>query len=193
LKKIPKTKPSEQILDLIKSDKQDKDIADKKRSEAVKNTTQYKNKPSTRIEFNHWKNKQVEKWVPIDFVGYYLNMHVEIIGEEDLEFRGRGINERFTKERVYIDLCFEKFFDSKDDFKHFIKWILKWWMSEDSFVTGYPSFWTIFTSNKSVFAKNYKANKSNITKKKIVKSRKQVDNEFANKSAWDAYFDEEEK
>jgi hypothetical protein len=80
------------------------------------------------------------------------------------------------------------FFKDNAEVKEYIDYIIKWWMSPTSFPDGLPSIWSLF-GNKGTFIKEFKGSK--LKKKKVLKTRKEIDNNFASKSTWDNYFDKQ--
>jgi hypothetical protein len=179
-KAVPKKPTAKDMLSFIEAEKRDTPAREK--------AVSYKNTPSKRPEFKRWQGRrEVENWNSSDFLGYYLNKFVEIIGEEDADFK-RANTYKFTKEKQYLNQCLKTHFnEDKEKFKEYINFIVEWWMSEDSFVDGLPTIWSVFTSKKGTFVKKFIAEKL-VPKKKG--KRKDVDNQFAGKSAWDSYFEE---
>lgn len=189
MKKIKKVVPEENLLDFIKSENKEDHLKNKTRGiKGAQTRMKNKNMPSKKIEFNRWNKKDIEKWAAADFIGYYLYNFKEVFNEEDIEFKKLS---KFGKEKGYVSRCFINLFDSNgDEFKNYIKFIINWWNTEDAFVDGLPSMWSIFTQ-KPTFVKIYQASKLTSKTKKVVK-RKDADNKFAEKESWDNYFDEME-
>lgn len=185
--KIKKTVPlkprdTNELLDFIRKDnviKKEKDL---------KNYFNNK-RPSQFGYFTKWKNKDIEEWNNHDFIGFYLYSYLSKVKEEDMDFTGRTKQYTFGKESGMISRCRKMFFEGENEkFKNYIEFIIKWWLSEESFVTGYPTYASIFTT-KATFVKIYKESKLNINKKVKSVKRKDIDNSFAAKKAWDEYFD----
>ena len=175
----PKSK-AEDLLSFIRKDKEEPKPIERKNA----NT---KNKPSQKGIFRQWKRKDLEEWGAWDWIGYYLTKYKEIVGKEDVDFKGRPVSYKFQKEAAYLKRCKERFFEDEEEFKEFIDFIIPWWLSKDSFVEGSPSFWSIFTSSKSTF---YKKFETRLVDQKP-KSRQELDNHFASNDAWVEYFKED--
>lgn len=192
-KSVPK-KPisSGSLLDFIKQDK--KVQAEKDRIKKKENSTTFSNpkKPSQNGNFVKWKKKDIEKWSCWDFIGLYLTTYVEKCDEEDADFCNRKSTYKFGVERGILNR-FKKLYFEEDNkgLEKYIKFMFDWWMSEESFVDGYPMFRSIF-SPKATFYKIFKESQNKFNKKKVIKKRKDIDNDFASKDMWDSYFDEKE-
>jgi len=186
IKPVKNCRKPDDIMSFIKSDKASE--TRRKKGEHVKID---RNIPSKIPSLTHWKNKDICDWSNTDFLGYYLFAYSNNVGSEDTMFIGRKVTDQMGKERGCIERCFEIFFDdNKQNFKDYIDYILKWWLLPDSFPDGLPSIWSVF-SDKGIFIKQYQSSKV-LKKKKVLKTRKETDNHFAEKSAWDNYFDNKE-
>lgn len=180
-KKIPKkpTPNTKDLLSFIEAEKKETPVREKGIS--------YKNIPSRRPEFKRWQKRlDVNNWNSTDFLGYYLNKFVEVIGEEDTDFKRINLY-KFTKEKRYVGDCLKTHFNEDNEkFKEYIDFIVPWWISADSFVDSLPSIWSVFTSKKGTFVKKF------VSDKLLPKTtkRKDADNTMADKSSWDEYFDD---
>lgn len=180
-KKIVKDPESKRnnLLSFIEADKKEVTVKDK--------SVSYKDTPSKRSNFRRWKKiDDFSKWKSDDFIGYYLHLFKEAVGEEDPDFK-RANSYKFMKEKNCINNCLKTHFNGdREKFKEYIDFIIPWWMSPDSFPDSVPSIWGVFTSNKGTFVKKFVSEK---LMPKAVK-RKDADNKFASSDAWDSYFDE---
>lgn len=177
------------LLDFIRQDQkvQAKKDKDKKKDDAK--TFFNSKRPSVIGYFVKWKHKKIEDWSEADFVGYYLNLYLEKCNEEDIGFCNRKSNYKFYIEKNTIK-GFQKLYFENDNIglKKYIEFMIDWWLRDDSFVDGYPNFNSIF-SKKPTFCRIYKEEINKFNKKKVVKKRKDIDNDFASKDIWDSYFE----
>lgn len=140
----------------------------------------YKNIPSKRGIFRKWKEKEITNWSSQDFLGYFLQKHVDILNEECIDFK-RANSYTFVPEKKKVKDCLEFVFSGdKEKFKDYIDFILPWWTSSDSWVDDYPKFASIFTQ-KSTFYSVFVSFKNTKPKKM---TRQQLDNHFASSEAW---------
>lgn len=176
-------KKPDDLLSFIKTDNKRQTRA--KRGEKAKID---RSAPSKYPSLIHWKNKDINEWISNDFLGFYLFVYNENVGEEDVLFIGRTANDVMGKEKGNISRCLKTFFsEDKLELKNYIEYIVKWWISPESFPDSLPSFWSIFGTN-GTFVKQYRASKL-VKKKKVLKNRKEVDNHYADKQNWDNYFE----
>lgn len=191
-KKVP-IKPKEQnaLLDFIRRDNTVNAYREKQNNKENSKTFFNPKKPSQIGYFVRWKEKDIDTWSAYDFLGLYLNLYLEKLDEEDLDFTNFKNTYNFGRERGMINRAKKNHFNGDNkEFKKYIEFIIDWWISEDSFVTGYPTFNSIFTQ-KAVFVKIYKESKLKINAKPKTVKRKDIDNKFAGKDAWDMYFEGE--
>ncbi|MDF2615488.1 MAG: hypothetical protein K0Q47_143 [Sedimentibacter sp.] len=194
MKKIKKAVPIRPVKNCSKPDDLLSFIkTDKKKQTRAKNGERVKidrSAPSKYPSLTHWKNKEIDKWISNDFIGFYLFVYNEVVGEEDITFAGRKADDTMGKEKGCLNRCLKNFFlENNNEMKNYIEYIIRWWISPDSFPDSLPSFWSIFGTN-GTFVKQYRSTK--IIKKKSLKSRKEIDNHYADKQAWDNYFDKED-
>jgi hypothetical protein len=189
IKKEDPIKPKNSLLSFLELDKKD-DARQQKEINRNKRKPTRSKVPSKRPEFTRWKRRDISEWMAYDFIGYYLNKYSEVNEEEDIDFKGRKSSDKFGRERGNVVRCLENHFDdNKEEMKKYIDFIIEWWNTEDAFVDGLPNFFSVFT-DKGTFVKKYHESKKKKPKKQ---NRKEVDNQFSSKDAWDEYFNEDDE
>ena len=145
--------------------------------------------PSTRIEFNKWQQKKIDSWNANDFLGFYLNIYCNNLLHEDVQFviNSSAEDKAFVKEKTIIKRVLQKkFTNDKKEMRLYIKWIIPWFVSEESWVDGVVKFNSIFSQRTSTFYNEFrKASNSKAKRDKIKFSRRTSDSLYADKSKWD--------
>lgn len=173
----PKIQTTNELLEFLKADKKDAPPREK--------AVNYKMIPSKRPEFKKRLKKDIDNWTGWDFLGYYLQVYIDVIGEEDSNFKRQNSYQFSTERRLIIDCLKLHFNNDKVRFHEFIDFIIPWWRSDDSWIKGedkfLPNYKGIFTTRSNAYYRAFIGAK-NAPQKKI--SRQEADNKAASWENW---------
>ncbi len=134
---------------------------------------QFRTNPSENPKLNIWRERDIEKWRMIDFLGYYIHRYKEETQYENISFLN---DQAYIKAKNCIKKIFDDWFGGKRiKLAEYIEWAVKY-LTDSDFGGDMPSIDKAFPypAKNGLYHKFAKANKK----------KKKKDSAWADSSRW---------